>query len=153
MDRVRRCCTGEMFQPTRLKGQLTPSCLVARGAAPCVRPGCFVFIPISFFPPRIAPGSIALIAPVFSFHLIFPAIRRVFRCHVRLTARPGNVRVTAVVKNGIYPRDEFLTDRGMRGGGCEMYDSGNILIRESQDISFSTVRFAAMVSKLFYLDF
>jgi len=27
MDRVRRCCTGEMFQPTRLKGQLTPSCL------------------------------------------------------------------------------------------------------------------------------
>ncbi|KYQ46423.1 hypothetical protein ALC60_14519 [Trachymyrmex zeteki] len=29
MDRVRRCCTGEMFQPTRLKGQLTPSCLVA----------------------------------------------------------------------------------------------------------------------------
>lgn len=34
MDRVRRCCTGEMFQPTRLKGQLTPSCLAA-----CVR-GC-----------------------------------------------------------------------------------------------------------------
>ena len=56
MDRVRRCCTGEMFQPTRLKGQLTPSCLapLASKLPLHLRPPrpigpmclcCFVFIP------------------------------------------------------------------------------------------------------------
>lgn len=62
MDRVRRCCTGEMFQPTRLKGQLTPSCLAARvEAAPCM-PSLFCLYPRSHHALR---HSIALIVLVF----------------------------------------------------------------------------------------
>lgn len=70
MDRVRRsCCTGEMFQPTRLKGQLTPSCL-APLASPRLRPvcpRCFVFIPHSVFPSSRAPSALALIALILFF--------------------------------------------------------------------------------------
>ncbi|TGZ39013.1 hypothetical protein DBV15_02341 [Temnothorax longispinosus] len=77
MDRVRRCCTGEMFQPTRLKGQLTPSLRPPRPA--CV-PSLFSLYPHSVFspprvPPRHCPCNILLSSrSFFPFRLIFPPI-------------------------------------------------------------------------------
>ncbi|EGI59529.1 hypothetical protein G5I_12312 [Acromyrmex echinatior] len=90
MDRVRRCCTGEMFQPTRLKGQLTPSCLAPLASKlpapstpyrPYVPPFCLYPIPIpsshhrvpvsasysrcvrSYFPPHFAGDSSCIPLP------------------------------------------------------------------------------------------
>jgi len=150
MDRVRRCCTGEMFQPTRLKGQLTPCLAPLASKLPALstpyRPYvpplfCLYPIPIPSSHHRV-PMSVTLVALVFPFRLILPAIR-VFCCHVRITIR-SNVDVTAVMKNEknlFVHTDTFWRIRGMRDG-CETI-RWEYLIQDSQDISFCTVRFAA----------
>ncbi|KYN18397.1 hypothetical protein ALC57_09272, partial [Trachymyrmex cornetzi] len=111
---VRRCCTGEMFQPTRLKGQLTPSCLAPLASKlpapstpyrPYVPP---LFCPRSlshpytvFPPPRPPVSAFRQLLSLRSFFLSASFCRRfvVYSIgHVRITAR-GNVDVTAVTKN------------------------------------------------------
>lgn len=79
----------------RTVNTLVPRRSPRRGCALCA-PSLFCLYPHPhphppFFPTtHCAPLPVALLSlrPFFSFRLIFPAIRRVFRCHVRVTATP-----------------------------------------------------------------
>lgn len=93
--RVRRN-TGEMFQSTRLKGQLTPSCLAARivvvpsALFTCCPPSCFVALSLSY--PRRSP-FVVFSSRSFFFSSHFLGVHRVSRyIHVTFKATFATTR-------------------------------------------------------------